>query len=346
MRKLQVVFLLVGVCALAWLVWRLGPELLWAGILDIGWGFSLTCLAHANGLFLDSVILRIFAGAPGRAIPYLHFARTSFCGHAINEATPFGKLGEITKYTILTERLPPSRAAAALVAQNICSFVVNCGLIGLGAPIALLIFEVRGPMAVVFAVVSGVFFIAGCVGLFILRRGIGGWPFVLMRHAGLGRFRISKERVKRWRDGWRKIEETWQEVARDKVQMQTAWICAITSRLSDVCEIALILYFLGGEQILPAAVLSLGSSQAVGWTLFFVPMQVGTAEGSAYIVFSAVGLSPEIGVLVEIGRKLRRVVFIAIGVALLGWDTFTQFSSKPPPDAPPDAKADPPPEGS
>ena len=324
MRKLQVVLLLVGVGALTWLVWRLGPELLLEGMRDIGWGFILTCLAHQNGLVLDSVILRIFAGAPGKKVPYLHFLRTSMSGHAINEATPFGKLGEVTKFTMLCERLPRKRAAASLVAQNICSFVVNCALIGLGAPIAFLIFDVSGTMAAVFALVSGAFVIAGAIGLLILNRGVGRLPFLLLR-VGVGRFRLSRERVERWRKEWKSIEETWQEASRDHVAMQTAWVCAITSRLSDVAETALILYFLGGEHILPAAVLSLGASQAVSWTLFFVPLQVGTAEGSAYLVFSAVGLTPEIGFLVEIGRKLRRVVFITLGISLLGWDSFTQF---------------------
>jgi hypothetical protein len=61
-----------------------------------------------------------------------------------------------------------------------------------------------------------------------------------------------------------------------------------------------------------------------------VPLQAGSAEGGAYIVFQAVGLSPATGVLVEIGRKLRRVVFITLGVSLLGWDTFFQFRRKPP----------------
>src|SRR5688572_19314558 len=130
---------------------------------------------------LDAVILRLFAGAPGRKVPYLHYVRTAMSGHAINEATPFGKLGEVTKFTMLSERLPRKRAAATLVAQNMCSFVVNCGLIGLGAPIALIIFEVRGPMAIAFGLVSGAFFIAGVVGLVILQRGVGRLPFFLMR---------------------------------------------------------------------------------------------------------------------------------------------------------------------
>ena len=113
MRKLQLVFLLVGLGALAWMVYRLGPEILLDGILAIGFGFIFTCSAHLGALLLDSVTLRACAGRDD-APPYLHFARASIAGHGINESTPFGKLGEITKYTLLREKLPAERAAGAL----------------------------------------------------------------------------------------------------------------------------------------------------------------------------------------------------------------------------------------
>lgn len=321
MRKIQALFLLVGLGALAWMVYRLGPDTLLDGILSIGWGFVLTCSAHLSALLLDSVTLRACAGRED-VPPYLHFARASIAGHGINESTPFGKVGEITKYSLLRERLPAERAAGALVAENICMFVVNCGLIALGAPIAFFVFDTRGPAAAMFWVASGVFLLAGAVGLLVLRRGLGRWPFVVLRYAGLGRFRPSRARVDRWRAGWRKVEAAWQATADDKKAREAAWLSAIGSRMCNVLETALILYFLGGERIIAAAVLSLGSSQIVGWLFSFVPMGAGTAEGGAYVVFSAAGLSPDLGVLVEIGRKLRRVVFIALGVVVLGWDTF------------------------
>ena len=321
MRKLQVLFLAVGLSALAWMVYRLGPETLLDGIFAIGWGFALTCTAHLGALLLDSVTLRACAGAKDPP-PYLHFARTSISGHGINESTPFGKLGEITKYTLLREKLPRDRAAGALVAQNICMFVVNCGLIALGAPIAYFVFGASGPLAVMFWVASGVFLVAGSIGLLILNRGLGGWPFVLVRNAGLGRFRPSKARVDKWKTGWRKVEKAWQAAGKDPRAREVAWLSAIGSRMCNVLETALILYFLGGERIIAAAVLSLGSSQMVGWLFSFVPMGAGTAEGGAYVVFRMAGLPPEIGVLVEIGRKLRRVVFITLGITVLGWDTF------------------------
>lgn len=320
MRKLQALFLLVGLGALAWMVYRVGPATLLEGILAIGWGFALTGSSHLGALLLDSVTLRACAGADPP--PYLTFARASIAGHGINESTPFGKVGEITKYSLLRERLPADRAAGALVAQNICMFVVNCGLIALGAPIAFFVFDTRGPAAAMFWVASGVFLVAGAVGLLVLRRGLGGWPFLLLRHAGLGRFRPSKARVQKWRTGWRKVEAAWQASGKDEKTREAAWVSAIGSRMCNVLETALILYFLGGERIIAAAVLSLGSSQLVGWLFSFVPMGAGTAEGGAYVVFRAAGLSPDLGVLVEIGRRVRRIAFIALGVAVLGWDTF------------------------
>jgi hypothetical protein len=321
LRKLQLAFLLVGLGALTWMVYRLGPETLLDGIVAIGFGFVFTCSAHLGALLLDSVTLRACAGRDD-VPPYLHFARASIAGHGINESTPFGKLGEVTKYTLLREKLPADRAAGALVAENICMFVVNCGLIALGAPIAFFVFDTRGAFAAMFWVASGVFLLAGAVGLLILNKGLGRWPFVLIRHAGLGRFRPSKARVEKWRTGWRKVEKAWQATRDDKKAREAAWLSAIASRMCNVLETALILYFLGGERIIAAAVLSLGSSQLVGWLFSFVPMGAGTAEGGAYMVFSAAGLSPQIGVLVEIGRKLRRVVFITLGILVLGWDTF------------------------
>jgi hypothetical protein len=322
LKKLQVLFLAIGVSALAWLVYRIGFDRLLEGLAAIGFGFVLTCSAHLGALMLDSATLRACAGPPGLKIPFVHFARTSISGHGINESTPFGKLGEITKYTLLRERLKPARAAGALVAQNICMFVVNCGLIALSAPIAILIFDADGPAAIAFMIASGVFLVAGAIGLLILSRGLGRWPFLLVRRAGLGRFRPSKARVDKWRSGWRKVEEAWQAAAKVPRGMETAWLSAIASRMCNVVETALILFFLGGENILAAAVLSLASSQLVGWVFSFVPLSAGTAEGGAYIVFRAAGLSPELGVMVEIGRKLRKVVFISLGILVLGWGTF------------------------
>ncbi len=123
------------------------------------------------------------------------------------------------------------------------------------------------------------------------------------------------------------MEKSWKEATEVRGAMPRIWIASVLSRLANVGETALLLYFLGGDRVIAAAFLNLAGSVFTGWMFGFVPMQAGTAEGSAYIVFRAVGLSPELGVLVEICRKLRRVVFIFVGVSVLGWETFRSFMS-------------------
>ena len=327
MRKLQLLLLVIGLAALTWTVIAVGPGRLADGVVAIGWGLILTSGAHFTGLSLDAVTLRATAGAAGRQVPYRHYLRTSLAGHAINEATPFGKAGELTKYALLSERMPGERAAAALVAQNIVMFVVNCGLIAAGAPLALVVFDVVPGARPAFALTGAAFAVAGAVAVVLLHRGVGSWPLSLARRLGvprwrLGRRRIGAERLDRWQTTWSEVQDIWREAARDRRAQAVAWVSAVASRSANLVETGLILHFLGGRQLAAAAVVSLASSQLVGWLFSFMPMGAGTAEGGSYVVFRAVGLSPALGVLVEIGRRLRRLVFIGVGVAVLGQSEF------------------------
>src|SRR6266545_644720 len=125
------------------MVFRVGPETLLAAMRAVGWGFVLTCSAHVCGLLLDSVVLRACAGKRGRKVPYLHFARTSIAGHGVNEATPFGKVGEIVKYTLLDEKLPAADSALVLF-----------GAVGLAPHVGLMVEIGRKARRLVFIVVG------------------------------------------------------------------------------------------------------------------------------------------------------------------------------------------------
>ncbi len=343
--------MVVGVGALAWMVYRLGPATLLGGMRAVGWGFVLTCSAHLCGLLCDSVVLKVCAGKPAVRVPYLHFARTSIAGHGVSEASPFGKVGEVVKYALLDEKLRKADSAAALVAQNIASFVVNCGLIVLVTPLTFFLFDVEPLITLAFAIVGVVFLCAGAAGLMILRKGVGAWPFKVLRRVGFGRFRVSEKRIKRWHRGWRKVEKSWKAATARRGALPMIWGFTILSRLCNVLEAGLLVHFLGGDHAVAAAFLSLASYQVTGWVFTFVPMQVGTAEGAAFMMFRAVGLSPDVGIMVEIGRKLRRVVFMFVGIAVLGLDTFRrmlgmQDERKPDDDDDDDDEKKPPPDQS
>lgn len=325
-RRLNIGFLVCGVIALAWLLYALGLDQMLEGLSQLGWGFALSTAAFTCGILLDGVTMRACAGPAARKVlRYRQFARASFAGHAINQATPLGSLGEVTKVTILAERIPPTRATATLIVLNIVMFIVNCGLMTVGPLVAVAFLDPGPGVTQLLVLTSVVFFLAAVAALVFLYRGPGDVPFRLAL-----RLRVSPERVGRWRARWREVEDDWMEVSQERGQMAVAWISGILSRTAAVVEAIIILYFLGADQVIAVAVLSLAGYQLVNWLTAFVPMQAGTTEGGAYVLFAAVGLSPVLGVLLELVRRIRRLLFIVFGVAVLGWPTFRGLMRREP----------------
>lgn len=316
-RRLNIGFLICGILALGWLVYALGVDRLVDGLTRVGWGFLLSTAAFSCGILLDGVTMQACAGSAGRALPYRHFGVASFAGHAINQATPLGSVGEVTKVTMLSERMPPTQAASTVIVLNIIMFIVNCGLIAVGPVVAVAVLQPDRQVTVLMTLAGVVFFLAGLAAVVLLMRGPGQIPFRIAL-----RLRVSPDRVDRWRIRWSEVEYSWMEASGDRRQMAVAWISGVFSRIAAAAEAVIILHFLGADQIFAVGLLSLAGYQLVSWLTAFVPMQAGTTEGGAYILFRAVGLSPVLGVVLELIRRIRRLVFICIGVVVLGWPTF------------------------
>jgi uncharacterized membrane protein YbhN (UPF0104 family) len=257
------------------------------------------------------------------SISYWQVLRASLAGHAINEATPLGKLGEVTKYTLVAEHISSQRSAAALIVQNIIMFMVNCTLMVI-APLASIAFlDIDRVFTVFLLATAGVFGVLGLATVLLLTRGPGELPFRVARRVGLG-----KARVERWQHTWKKVESHWQEAIHDRHGMYIMLASGVASRLASIAEIVIILLLLRRDQVLAVATLTLASSQMVAWLTSFVPMQAGTSEGGAYLLYTQLGLSPGLGVAVELVRRIRRLTFIGIGVSLLGWQTFREFTTR------------------
>ena len=60
-----------------------------------------------------------------------------------------------------------------------------------------------------------------------------------------------------------------------------------------------------------------GLTSLVQNVIFVVPFEVGTKEGSLYLVFQLLGLDPALGVYTAIVSRLRDLVWIGGGLALV-----------------------------
>ncbi|HUH04713.1 MAG TPA: lysylphosphatidylglycerol synthase transmembrane domain-containing protein [Kofleriaceae bacterium] len=319
LRRINAILLVLGLGGLAWMVHAIGPGTIADGMAQVGAGFALVCGFHLLAILGDSLTLRASTGHLARTVAYSVFARASLVGHGINQATPLGKVGELTKLTLLAEHMSGERATAALIVQNLVMFVVNCGLIATGTLVVWLAFEVEPRAMIAFAGVAAVFLVLGAGAVLLMWRGLGDAPFRVARWV-----RVSAARIERWQGRWQEVEGAWRETSANPGAMRLAFGSSIASKLFDFGEAYVILSALGVEPALAAAVASVANYQVVVWVTPFVPLQAGTAEGGAFVLFGLLGLPPQAGVLLELIRKARRLVFIALAIALLGWHTARQ----------------------
>jgi uncharacterized protein (TIRG00374 family) len=59
--------------------------------------------------------------------------------------------------------------------------------------------------------------------------------------------------------------------------------------------------------------------QLITILFFFIPSQIGVAEGGTYHLFTWVGLSPEVGVAMALIRRIRTLVWVFLGYALVAF---------------------------
>jgi hypothetical protein len=65
------------------------------------------------------------------------------------------------------------------------------------------------------------------------------------------------------------------------------------------------------------ALLLNGASSLVLNLLFFVPFELGTREGSLYMILNLIGYSADFGIFIGLINRARELVWILIGLALM-----------------------------
>lgn len=309
LRLINAILLVAGLAVLAWMVGRIGPEALAAAAADIGWTFAAVLGIHFASLLACAYTLQLAVGPP---LSLLAALGIELAGHAVNEATPMAKLGELTKYGLLRERVEVERAAAGLIVWNIALFLAAAIAVSISCLVALATFDVAAAARPVLIAAAAVFAALFAGALLLLLFRVGSWPLALLERLG-----VSTARVDRWRERWRRVEDAWADVARDRRRLAGLLAGGLAIRAINVAEGAAILAALGVEPLWASALAAYASFQIAYWITSFVPLQAGTAEGGAYATFVAMGLSGASGVVLELTRKLRRLTFIAIGLAIL-----------------------------
>jgi len=309
MKLLRAGLLVVGVVFLGILVATNDPAAIFGSISRLGWRLAvIACFPFAIITAFDTLGW-YFAFLHPR-VPFRTLLAARLAGEAFNLTTPTASLGgEAVKAWLLRGRVPLDESVLSVVVAKTTIMIgqglfllVGIVITWLAAPpdsrllgwmLWLLAVEVLAIVGFLLAQIQG---------------GFGWVPRVLGR-IGLGRSR-HRETVARLDRGL-----AWfyrKEPRRLVLSIGFHFIAWLLGSL----EAYLILNFLGLEVSLETATIIEALGTAVRFATFLVPASLGALEGGFVATFTALGLAPSAGVAFGLARRVREVVWIAVGFAI------------------------------
>jgi uncharacterized protein (TIRG00374 family) len=318
-RRRQVVLFLVGTALFVVLLKHVGIARLLANVRQTGWMFAPIVALYAAVYACTALALwLVMADQPGRP-SYARTYAVLVTGNALNSVTPVVQLGgEPFKVGALAPWVGPRRATGSVLTFYMLDALGNMLTWLVAIVTVLLLFRPPAPVALGLAATAAAILL---LLLFVFSRhraGIFGLALAV-----LGRLPLLR-RVARVLEGRRDVlMQLDEQIAgfyhRNPGRFFTALGIDFAGRTIGMLEYYLIALSVGLHiGFLQAFVM--GSFLTLGLNvLFFVPFDLGSREGGMFLIFGILGLPSRLGVYAGIVTRLRWAVWIAIGLALMGF---------------------------
>jgi hypothetical protein len=316
-RKLQLLLFVCGSAVFAYLVARIGVGQLLADGARTGWLFvpivllyGVVCACNAGAWWLS------MADEPSRP-PYWRTYAITVASFSLNFMTPMVNVGgEPFKIAAVAPWLGLRRAAGSAVLYQmlhtlgmLLSFLTA---VVLGAVLLPPHPAIRASLALTFV-------------------GLAALVLLLLtghRHGGLERLLDLLHRIPLLDRLARRLEPKRAMLSQMDEQITgfyhrqprrffQAVALEYLSRSIFMIEYVLIAQGVGLSITFAQAYVIGGLSSLVQNIIFFVPFEVGTKEGSLYLVFQLLGLDPALGVYTAIVSRVRDLLWIGGGLALV-----------------------------
>jgi uncharacterized membrane protein YbhN (UPF0104 family) len=312
-RAFNLLALAAGGVGLAIAAHQLG----WAGmrhaVVGTGAWFAVIAAIDLCGALCDAFAIHGLL-RPHARVAYARVFAAQISGIAINRLTPGNSLGEPVKVTMLVREVPVDTAVPAIVLFNLCTIYLGIVTIALGAPVTALMLDL--PEQVERVVWSG---LAALVALalvlaWLVHRGAAGTLVAALARARL----ISFVRAKRWRARVAAIDARLQAVRDPRASGLARGVAGVVgSRVCNWLGTIVVMYAADIPLTAPLVLASLSVGILVTWITNIVPLGLGIADGTNYVLYGLLGASPVAGLLFTMVNRLRTVVLALIGLGVM-----------------------------
>jgi len=308
------VFSIGGLALFAILVWRSGPELIGSLLFKVGWALPLVFLPHALVTALEASGWWFAFPQNGCPIRLIEILRFSVAAKAIQHVTPsISQTGELLKIHLLRlTSVSADVSTASVVAAKTTITLAELVFISIGLAAVLSYITVE-PLLVMSLSIGIVVMCFAVAGLLVWQRMGLFRPLVWLSR----RLRVLTTFVDRYEDFLFSTDCMLREYLSEGRRFCLSWLGYFLGWLAGALEAWVFLSILG----LPNDPLSALVVQA--WLVLvtrltaFVPANLGTHEVGAVMIFSFLGLSAESAMAFALLRRLRQIVWIALGLTVL-----------------------------
>jgi len=318
---LRPALLIAGLGVVAWLVYQIGVEAIWAVVRTLGWRLAvLLCFPSCVAVLLDALAWRLVLA--GHAVPFLVVLRARLAGEAVNLTTPTASVGgEPLKAYLLRPHVPLADGLASVVVDKTTVITGQMLLLIVGLAIAARWLTPSHPLVLGMAVLLAVEVV--CIGGFIAVQTLGvfGGGARVLGRLGVGSARRHEEALQAVdRSLRRAYREHRGRFVGSSLLHALAWA-------TGGVEIYLLVAYLGLDASLAASTAIDAFGAAVKFASFMVPASIGALEGGYVAFFNAFGLASAVALSYSLIRRLREAVWAAVGYL---WLAATRGRPSPP----------------
>jgi hypothetical protein len=315
LRHLRWLGIVASVVLFVYVVARADPKLIFANMRLLGWNFALLVILSGFRNYLRALAWSFCVPLAERRPAAANLFTARLVSEALNDALPLGPvLGETAKIIGISRIIPAQPGAASVLIENLVYVLAALSFMLTGIALAL----VSHTTPRTFQWVTAGLAVLLCAVALITRRMKRCQTSVLGGILdSLGRLGLKRGFLDRHRALVLKVEQ-------DVCAFFTAhwalfpFVFAIefATNLPGIAEAYLVLRVTAAHASFRAAYLVEAAGRAVQLVFAFLPFQLGVQEGVAAATLQALGYAATEGVSLALLRKMRTVIWTALGLLL------------------------------
>ncbi len=320
--KFRNIFLLFGIVAIVIMLCTFDMEYdeLWANLRRAGvWlpaVIGLWVFIYWFNAMAWYIIIR--DGKKGTLIPFWKVYKLTISGFALNYATPVGLMGgEPYRIMELTPYVGASKATSSVILYVMMHIFSHIWFWFTSIPLYIALYPVNTFMA---AVLGAVGFCCMVAIYFFMKGYKNGMAVRTLRLLGYVPF--VKGWARRFSENKREaLERVDSQIAELHKQRKSTFYASLgleyVARIVGCLEVYFILNILTTDVSFPACILIMSFTSLFANLFFFSPMQLGAREGGFALATGGLAIPSAFGVYTGLITRVRELVWIAIGVALM-----------------------------